>query len=75
MSGFLQEVTANSATPYHKRKQIMEQMGDEAAELETAINDPKVPPSAIWKVLASRGFDISERGVNYWCRQARVARG
>lgn len=71
---FLQEVTEHSATPYHKRKQIMEQMGDEAGELETAINDPKVPPSVIWKVLASRGFDISERGVNYWCRQARVVR-
>ena len=76
MTGFLEEVTEASAVPYWgKLAWIKEQMGDEAQDLEAALADPKVSPAAIWKALVSRGFPITERGVNYWCRQARVARG
>lgn len=73
MTGFLQEVQA--APSYHKLATIKEQMGDEAKDLEAAIENPKIAPAEIWKALRARGYVISERGVNYWCRQARVGVG
>jgi len=51
---------------------ILEQLGDEADELEALVADPSVRPIAIWQALKNRGFDISNESVNAKCRRARA---
>lgn len=69
--------TQEGVAPYRgKLEWIKERLEPEDAEgLDRLIADPNVPPAAIWKELLSLGFEITERGVNYWCRQARAGRG
>lgn len=41
---------------------VLAQLDDgDAADLNTALGDPSIEAKAIWRVLISRGFDISHQ--------------
>ena len=71
---FATEVTQlKSVPPANNRIDwIIGQMGDEGEQVLAALRDPSVPPIAIFKVLRSRGFDISDRAVATRCRKERA---
>jgi hypothetical protein len=50
--------------------QIMKELGEEGAELEEVLNDPKVSPAAIIRVVKARGHFVTRDMVYGWRRAA-----
>lgn len=49
---------------------IIEELGEEGAELEEVLNDSSVSPSAIIRVVKSRGHFVTRDMVYGWRRSA-----